>query len=144
MKIQKVSSNKIRPLRHLVLRQGKSFSTTKYIKDKERDTFHLACVIEKKIVTCATFYPEKTDQIKSKKPYRLRGMATLETHRRKGFGGRIIKEAIKEIKKSGGDLLWCNARIVALGFYETIGFKTVGETFNIGDIGPHYVMYKKL
>ena len=144
MKIKKVSSNKIRPLRHLVLRQGKPFSTTEYIKDKEKDTFHLACLVENKIVTCATFYPEKTDQIKSNKPYRLRGMATLETHRRKGFGNEIIKEAIKEIKKSKGDLLWCNARIVALGFYKKIGFKTVGDTFNIGDIGLHYVMYKKL
>ena len=144
MKIKKVSSNKIRPLRHLVLRQGKPFSTTEYIKDKEKDTFHLACLVENKIVTCATFYPEKKDQIKSKNPYRLRGMATLETHRRKGFGNEIIKEAIKEIKKSKGDLLWCNARIVALGFYKKIGFKTVGDTFNIGDIGLHYVMYKKL
>jgi len=48
------------------------------------------------------------------------------------------------IKEKKGDLLWCNARLVAIEFYKKVGLKTIGNQFNISDIGPHYVMYKKL
>ena len=40
-------------------------------------------------------------------------------------------------------MVWCNARLVAIDFlYRSIGFKIVGEIFDIEGIGPHYYMYK--
>lgn len=144
MKIKEEDAEQIKPLRHKELRQGKAFSTASYKRDKEKDTFHLACYINKKIVSCATFYPEKTDVFKSKKAYRLRGMATDEKHRKKGCAKRIMQEAFKKIKNKKGDLLWCNARLIAVDFYKNVGFSTYGDLFNIADIGPHYLMYKKL
>ncbi len=42
------------------------------------------------------------------------------------------------------DVLWCNARLVALEFYTVLGFKIIGPEFNIKDIGPHYKMYKTI
>ena len=144
MLIKKVSAEKIRKLRHKTLRQGKPFSTTSYNRDNEKETFHFACFVKKETVSCATFYPEKLEKIKSRKAFRLRGMATDEKHRKKGLGKKIIEESFKEIKKKEGDLLWCNARLVAVEFYKKMGLKTIGEKFDISDIGPHYVMYKKI
>ena len=142
--IQKVTAEEIRPLRHDVLRKGKPFSTTKYNKDNHKETFHLACFVKKKIIGCATFYPEKTSKMETKNGYRLRGMATNEKHRKKGYGKKIIQKATEKIQQKAGDILWCNARLVAVGFYKKMGFKITGELFDISDIGPHYLMYKKL
>ena len=86
MKLVKISSEEIRTLRHKVLRQGKPFSTTTYQRDNCIETFHLAFMKDSEPISCATFYPEQSSLISSTKAYRLRGMATLEEHRKKGYG----------------------------------------------------------
>ena len=142
--IKKVDAEKIRPLRHSELRQGKPFSSTSYLRDHENDTFHMACFVGEKIVTCATFYPESTDKIKSEKAYRLRGMATDSEFQRKGYAKKLMIESFRELKGKGCDLLWCNARLVAIEFYQSLGFKTLGNIFDVEDIGPHYYMHKEI
>ena len=142
--IKLVGAEDIRPLRHKMLRQGKKFSTTSYNRDNEEHTFHLAAFLGDEIVSCGTFYPEKTDRIYSKNPYRLRGMATDTKYSRNGFGMEIMSKAFMILKNSDCDLLWCNARLVALSFYHAVGMKEIGNLFDISDIGPHYFMYKKI
>lgn len=144
MKIINVTAEQIRRLRYEVLRKGKPFSTTKYLRDNDKETFHLACLLNRKIVSCATFYPEENNKVKARKGFRLRGMATKKDHRNKGFGKKIMIKAFREILKKKGDLIWCNARIAAVDFYKKIGMKKKGEIFDILDIGPHYFMYKKI
>ena len=144
VEINKVDAKKVRPLRHSELRKGQDFSTTSYLEDYEVDTFHMACIVDKKIVTCATFYPEKFIKIKSDNTYRLRGMATVSNFQRKGYATDLMRESFKEIKEKESDLLWCNARLVAVNFYESLGFKIIGEVFDIEGIGPHYYMYKEI
>ena len=142
--IKFVSADEIRPLRHKMLRGGQEFSTTSYDRDYEKETFHLGVLVEKKIVSCASFYPEKTDKISSKNSYRLRGMATDSYYFRNGFGKQILNEAFSILETKKCDLLWCNARLIAVPFYQSIGMKKIGNLFNISDIGPHYYMFKKL
>ncbi len=142
MKIKHVNAKSIRNLRHLVLRKGQPFSTTSYDKDHEKDTFHLGYIKDEKIVVCTTFYPEPTKEIESLNSFRLRGMATHPDERRQGFGKYVMQKAFKELYAKGCDLLWCNARLIAVDFYKSIGFKTKGKLFDIADIGPHYYMYR--
>ena len=142
--IKLVEAEDIRPLRHKMLRQGKKFSTTSYNRDNEEHTFHLAAFLEEEIVSCGTFYPEKTDRIYSKNSYRLRGMATDTKYSRNGFGMEIMSKAFIILKNNNCDLLWCNARLVALSFYHAVGMKEIGNLFDISDIGSHYFMYKKI
>ena len=144
VEINKVDAEKVRTLRHSELRKGQGFSTTSYLKDCEAGTFHMACIIDEKIVTCATFYPEKSIKIKSEKAYRLRGMATDSNFQRKGYASDLMKESFKELKKRDCDMVWCNARLVAVDFYKSVGFKITGELFDIAEIGPHYYMYKEI
>ena len=142
--IQFVRAEEIRPLRHKMLRTGKEFSTTSYERDNEKETFHLGIIVDKKIVSCATFYPEKTKKIDSKHSYRLRGMATDSNFFRNGYGMEIMKKAFSVLKTKNCDLLWCNARLIAVPFYHATGMKEIGELFDISDIGPHYYMYKDI
>ena len=142
--IKLVDAEEIRSLRHKMLRQGKEFSTTSYDRDNEKLTFHLGFTIEEKIVSCATFYPEETNKIPSKNAYRLRGMATDYSYLRKGYGDQIMQEAFQILKSKECDLLWCNARLIAVPFYQSVGFQEIGDLFDISDIGPHYYMYKRI
>ena len=142
--ITKVDAEKVRALRHSELRKGQDFSTTSYLKDYEEDTFHMACIVDEKIVTCATFYPEKSSKIKSDNTYRLRGMATDSDFQRKGYATDLMNESFKELKNRDCNMVWCNARLVAVDFYKSSGFKITGEIFDIAEIGPHYYMYKEI
>ena len=142
--IRKVDAKKVRSLRHSELRKDQDFSTTSYLKDYEIDTFHMAYISDDKIVTCATFYPEKSTKIKSENAYRLRGMATDSSFQRKGYATGLMNESFKELKNRDCDMVWCNARLVAVDFYKSSGFKITGKIFDIAEIGPHYYMYKEI
>lgn len=144
VEIKKVVAKEVRPLRHSELRKGQDFSTTSYDRDNEKNTFHLGVFLENNIVSCSTFYPEQTDKIPSKNAYRLRGMATDSSYLRKGYGDQIMQEAFQILKSKECDLLWCNARLIAVPFYQSVGFQEVGELFDIPEIGPHYYMYKRI
>ena len=144
MLIKEVKASKIRRVRHRNLRQGKPFSTTAYKKDNEKKTFHLACIHNNITISCATFYPENNKFFPNEKSYRLRGMATDTEYRKRGIGKKILLQAFEEIKKKKGTLLWCNARLIAVEFYKKLGLQTIGKEFDISDIGPHYLMYKKM
>ena len=144
VEINKVEAEKIRPLRHSELRKGQDYSTTSYLKDYEEGTFHMACISDYKIVTCATFYAQKSMKIKSNNAYRLRGMATDSQFQRKGYARNLMLESFKELKKRDCDMVWCNARLVAVNFYKSVGFKIIGDLFDIEAIGPHYYMYKEI
>ena len=144
MLIKKVNAFDIRKIRHRNLRQGKPFSTTAYKKDNEKKTFHLACIHNNITISCATFYPENNKFFPNEKSYRLRGMATDTEYRKRGIGKKILLQAFEEIKKKKGTLLWCNARLIAVEFYKKLGLQTIGKEFDISDIGPHYMMYKKM
>ena len=144
VEINKVDAKKVRPLRHSELRKGQDFSTTSYLEDYKADTFHMVCIVDEKIVTCATFYPEKCIQKKSENTYRLRGMATDSNFQRKGYATDLMSESFKELRNRDCDMVWCNARLVAVDFYKSVGFKITGDLFDISGIGPHYYMYKEI
>ena len=144
MHVKIVDVDSILELRHKVLRHWKPFESCFYKEDRIASTIHLAAVIRDTIVSCATFYSEKNNDIAHKNSFRLRGMATEENFRKKGFGKLLLKTAEKIIIEKGSDNLWCNARIKAVPFYLSCGYKIFGQLFDIQDIGPHYMMYKNI
>ena len=90
----------------------------------------------------ATFV-EKDNSYFQGKQFRLRGMATSENHQGKGMGRKLILKAEGILKERKVDILWFNARIVALDFYSKLGYEIIGEQFDIQYIGVHFNMYKK-
>ena len=141
---KEVPIEEIYPLRHQVLRKGQPIDTCYYPEDSRQGVFHVAALEDDNIIGIASFYPEVHVAFDSKSSWRLRGMATSESVRGLGIGRKLLEQGINECRKKGGDLLWCNARTSAAGFYRKLNFAIQGEVFNIENIGPHYVMYKKL
>jgi len=144
MDIKVVAAKDIRPLRNLVLRPNLPIETTYYDLDNDIETFHLASIMDNTIISIGTFYPENDIELQTKNGYRLRGMATHPKFRRKSAATKLMKKSFVLLKEKKCDVLWCNARLVAVEFYKSLGFKITGKIFDIPSIGPHYKMYKSV
>lgn len=137
-------AHEIYPLRSQILRPGQPLELSQYPGDDSPENFHLAAMEKDVIVGIASFYLEPFKEFSAKKPYRLRGMATAPEVRGQGHGRALVESGLEELRARGCDLLWFNARQVAFGFYEKMGFQYHGEMFELPLIGPHKVMYSRL
>lgn len=144
MKVLRINASDTYQIRHQVLRPGKPIESTHFKDDENDQSFHLGAFIDSKLVSVASFYFEKSSDLDEEYQYRLRGMATLPTHQGKGLSSALLKTAFPIIKQNFCQLLWCNARTTAQGFYQKVGFEKTGDEFDIRDIGKHVLMYKTI
>jgi len=128
-----------------MLRANRPLELAKFEGDDLDQTFHLGAFIDNKLVSVASFYFENHPLL-TEEPYqyRLRGMATLPEYQRKGLSSELLRVAFPIIKQNLCTLVWCNARESAVGYYQKVGFEKMGEIFEVPDVGPHYLMFKKL
>ena len=70
-------------------------------------------------------------------------MAILKEFQLKGLGKQLIDEGENILIEKKVDLLWFNAREIAVEFYKSKGFLISGDAFTIPNIGIHYVMLKR-
>jgi predicted GNAT family N-acyltransferase len=141
--VEFVQAGVVWSLRQRVLRPGQPLSSVMHDYDAWRDTFHVAAFDPPgAVVACASFYPEPTPD--GRDAWRLRAMASAPEVRGQGYGAKALRFGLAEIRMRGATLLWCNARTPARGFYEKLGFSTVGGEFDIESIGPHYQMELEL
>ena len=130
-------------LRQKILRPTLTKDNCKYDFDHDPSCLHLAYKIQNKIVTVASFYIESHPLLSAGTPFRLRGMATDTNFQGQGYGEKVILKAYEILETKKCDLLWCNARLRAIPFYQKLGFQAIGDVFEIEGIGPHKVMYKR-
>lgn len=76
--------------------------------------------------------------------YRLRAMGVLPEYRRLGVGQSLVEAACEAARIRGAHWLWCDAREVALPFYEALGFEYLSGSYDIPIIGPHRMMARRL
>lgn len=70
---------------------------------------------------------------------KLERVAVLEEYRNKGYGEKLVREVIKEIKSKTNKKITLHSQLKAIPLYERIGFKQYGELFYEANI-PHYAM----
>ena len=140
--VKKISAEETYPIRKEILRKNIDLPY-KFNGDLDEKTFHLGAFLGEELVGIASFM--QTDvSVFNERAYQLRGMATIEKVRGEGLGSLIIDEASRILVKEEISLIWCNAREVAVKFYERNGFSISGDCFDIAKVGPHYKMIKKL
>jgi predicted GNAT family N-acyltransferase len=71
-------------------------------------------------------------------------MATDAAMRGAGIGRAMLADGLARVSARGGDLVWCDARTTAVGFYERMGFLVVTAEFDKPGIGPHVGMLRPL
>ncbi|WUH93634.1 GNAT family N-acetyltransferase [Streptomyces sp. NBC_00433] len=138
-----VAVEEIFALRWAVLRTGLPRETAVYPEDARPGTFHIAAYDGSGAVQgCATFFPDGLPG-EAAPAYRFRGMGSAPEIRGQGFGAAALTAGLRECAARGAELVWCNGRIAATGFYERLGFTAVGEEFVVEPSGPHYVFVTK-
>jgi len=144
-KIEKVSPYVVYPLRHKVLRPNLPFEASCLPSDNDPNAIHFTLKNDDTILSIASLYSESLEAMPNKNAYRLRGMATEPAKRGNGFGTMVLHGAMEYLKKETDvEILWCNARVTAFGFYEKMGFTILGEIFDIPNLGPHKTGYIEL
>ncbi len=123
-----------------MLRPQGTLDDCMFLGDADELTFHLGAFVDKKLVSVASFYFEKNPLFPEAYQYRLRGMATMPEYQRQGLSSALLRTAFSVIKQNQCTLLWCNAREVAMGFYEKLGFEATGDLFDIPGVGTHRLM----
>jgi predicted GNAT family N-acyltransferase len=142
IEVKKISASDTYPVRLEVLRKNIPLPY-QFNGDLDPDTFHLGVFKNNQLIAVSSYMKAENSNFKGSQ-YQLRGMATLSEHQGLGAGKLMMEKAVAILKEFDINCLWCNARVVAVPFYEKQGLKTFGDKFNIQYVGDHYVMYKYL
>lgn len=140
--IKKINYLDTLPVRSIVLRQEKPIETCFFLGDDADGTTHFGLYIENNIIGVASVFTSNNENFNIKNQFQLRGMAILEEYQSAGFGKLLIKEIFNFIESTQVELLWFNARETAVPFYEKLGCAKKDPSFEIPEIGPHFLMYK--
>ena len=109
--------------------------------DDHPNTFHIGTFLHNKIISVGTFIRENNSIFKEKLQYRLRAMATDNRNQGQGAGKILFLKGVELLKKKKIELLWCDARINAIPFYESLSMKSRDKLYMIKNIGMHKTMY---
>ncbi|MDB1088280.1 GNAT family N-acetyltransferase [Streptomyces sp. ACA25] len=139
------SLEEIFELRWKVLRAGHPPDAAVFLEDTHPEVVHLAVRADDgpAVLGCLTLFPDSLPDLEVP-AFRFRGMATAPDVRGEGYGVALLDAATEEAAARGGEVLWCHGRLGAQGFYERQGFTTMGEPFDIPDVGPHVVLLRKI
>ena len=142
LEIRRLKPEETHGLRHQVLRPNQPPEACIYPGDDDQTTFHLGAYRQGELICIASFYLEPHPSVRAQMAYRLRGMATAPDYRGQGIASEVSSFAINELRLSGCDKLWCNARTSAVPLYDRAGFTKIGDEFEIDPIGPHFLMVR--
>jgi GNAT superfamily N-acetyltransferase len=130
------------PLRRRVLRPGQPAQAARLAADAHPEAAAFAARDDDGLVVgTAIVVPEACPWLPDRRhAWRLRGMATDERWRGSGVGTQVLAAVVDHVRRHGGTLVWCHARVPARRFYERAGFIAVGDEWIEPDIGPHVRM----
>lgn len=132
------------PVRHPVLRAEKPIESCYFEGDTLETTVHFGLYEIENLVGVISLFESKNELFISEKQFQIRGMAVLKQHQKKGFGEKLIINSEKYCHDQNANLIWFNARKAAVGFYEKMGYRVKGLSFEIKGVGEHIVMFKNL
>lgn len=144
MKIEEITFQETFSVRHPVLRAGKPIESCHFDGDDLVSTKHFGIFIDNTLVGVTSLFMQRHSFFNHEIQMQMRGMAVLNSHQKQGFGEKLLAACENYLRNEKINLLWFNARANAVPFYEKLGYQIIGKSFEIGDIGTHFVMYKQL
>lgn len=145
MRVEDIPAEATHDLRWRVLRGSRPGAPVTFPEDSRPGSFHLGVCQDDTILAVASFSAEATRCRPGCSAVRLRGMAVDEPFQQHGIGRLLVTTVVDRLRADGVDVLWCNARDSAGGFYARLGFEVVGEGFVLPESGiAHHVMVKDL
>lgn len=142
-RVEQVDAAVTRQLRLDVLRPGYPAGTS--APGDIDGAIHLAAYDDSELVGAVALLREPYAGRPIDVGLQLSGMAVAEGHRDRGVGDALLSAVTKTAGDVGATVLWCNARVSALSFYESHGFIVEGDEFVTPETGlPHLLMWRDL
>lgn len=124
-------------LREQVLRAPLGLSLSEQDLLNEEQQLHFGLFEQNQILAVVVFNPLGKNKLK------LRQMAVSNNHQGQGLGKMLVQSAELEVAKVGYKEIEMAAREAAIGFYQTLGYQTIGDNFEqVGVL--HQTMTKDL
>ena len=124
-------------LRDEVLRKPLGLNFSPEELEEEKAHMHMAAYEDDRMLGCCMLVKEDPETV------RLRQMAVVNDVQGKGIGRALMQFAENLARDRGYKCITMHARKNAVGFYERMGYKKVGDEFMEITI-PHIVMEKAL
>jgi N-acetylglutamate synthase-like GNAT family acetyltransferase len=124
-------------LRDEILRQPLNLAFSPKELAEEEDSFHLACWRDGKFTACLILKPLSGRQV------RMRQLAIMTAEQGAGIGSALVAYAEGFARTHGYQEIVLHARHTAVGFYEKLGYQTVGAGFTEINI-QHFLMRRAL
>jgi len=144
LKIKQIQAVDCYPIRQQILWQHKKLEDCGIDIDEQEGAFHLGVFLKDELVCIGSFFKQNHAQFSEHNQYRLRAMATLTKAQKQGAAKALLYFAFERLQNQNQEILWCDARVIAHGFYEKMGFTKKGKIYEIPLIGPHYLMWKSV
>lgn len=146
MRVERVDPGLTRALRNAVLRPGMDVDAVHWpdIESAAAVTYAVVGGDDAPLSTVTVIPAPCPWRADDRPAWQLRGMATAEQARGRGVGRLALDAAVDHVRAAGAALVWCNARDVALSFYERAGFVVDGEGFVNPSGIPHHPMSRTL
>ncbi|AXB56602.1 GNAT family N-acetyltransferase [Flavobacterium fluviale] len=142
--IKEIPSKETYAVRQPVLRKGKPIESCIFEGDDLETTHHFGLFDNENLIGIISLFNKINTIFAEQNQAQIRGMAVLETHQKMGFGEALVRHCETYCNENKVDLIWFNARTTAVGFYQKMNYQPLGESFDIKDVGEHYMMFKKL
>jgi thiamine transport system ATP-binding protein len=136
--VRQIDPSQTHDLRRRVLRDADPDADVAWTGDDAVSTVHLGAFVGTQVVAISTWLESPYPDAPEMRAVQLRGMATDPEHTGRGIGALLLDAGRMHASALGADMIWANARVSALGFYDHNGFETVGPVFTTADTGlPH-------
>lgn len=117
-------------VRSASLREGRAHEG--FPEDEEPSTLHLAALDDTgTVLGVASFIDRGAGS------WQLRGMGVDPASQGRGVGRAVLADGVARLRAARARLLWANGRDAALGFYERLGFRVVGDGYDLRGV-PHH------
>ncbi len=142
IRVAVVDSATTAALRLAVLRTNATAVTP--VPGDAEDAIHLAALDGPLVAGAAALLPRAFPlRPTASNVLQLRGMAVDAVYQGTGVGALIFAGALGVARSRGDDIIWCNARSTARGFYERLGLHAEGAEFLSTETSlPHFLMWR--
>jgi len=115
-------------------------------RDDEPSSLHYGGFLADRLVVSASFFPSAPPMNPSLTTYQLRYMAADFDVQGRGYGALVLQFAEDDLRARGVGQIWANGRDTALGFYRTVGWRSVegSEHLSAETDLPHTIIFKRL
>lgn len=142
--IKEITAQETFIIRHPVLRKEKPLESCAFDGDDLETTHHFGLFENSYLTGIISLFLKTNPIFAENSQSQIRGMAIVESCQKRGLGQALVKHSEAYCISNQIDLIWFNARTAAIGFYKKMGYEIKGNSFEIPEVGEHYLMYKKL